>query len=52
MLVKPETLRAAEALGAKIRDEDGTDGAVAAFYKHLPLLNMRCASSLSAWDHR
>ncbi|KAL8283480.1 hypothetical protein RQP46_005583 [Phenoliferia psychrophenolica] len=41
-LVKSETLLAAAALGDTIRDEDGTEAAVAAFYKHLPLMNMRC----------
>jgi UDP:flavonoid glycosyltransferase YjiC (YdhE family) len=38
--------KAAEALGEKIRSHDGARDGVASFYKHLPLLNMRCDSSL------
>lgn len=38
------TQLAAQKLGETIRDEDGVKGTVEAFYRHLPLLNMRYVS--------
>lgn len=36
---------AAERMGEQIRAEDGVQEGVMSFYKHLPLLNMRCGCS-------
>lgn len=51
-LIKPETLKAAQELGAKIREEDGVEKALNSFETHLPLLNMRCdadSSKAACW---
>ncbi|KAG8920357.1 hypothetical protein FRC02_000954 [Tulasnella sp. 418] len=37
-----EAKLAAEAMGLKIRSEDGARSGLESFHKHLPLLNMRC----------
>ncbi|KAJ3506956.1 hypothetical protein NLJ89_g6575 [Agrocybe chaxingu] len=48
----PPAKSAAKQLAQKIRDEDGVRKGVESFYKHLPLLNMRCdldPSRLAVW---
>ncbi|KAG9082424.1 hypothetical protein FS749_006850 [Ceratobasidium sp. UAMH 11750] len=40
--LSPQTLEAATALGAMIRQEDGAKNGVQSFHRHLPLLHMRC----------
>ncbi|CAA7270416.1 unnamed protein product [Cyclocybe aegerita] len=53
----PQAKRAARNLARNIRDEDGVRKGVESFYRHLPLLNMRCdldPSRLAVWwatDH-
>nr|GAT54436.1 glycosyltransferase family 1 protein [Mycena chlorophos] len=47
-----EARRAARGLAEKIRSEDGTRSGVDSFYRHLPLLNMRCdvdPTRLAVW---
>ncbi|KAF7298465.1 Glycosyltransferase family 1 protein [Mycena kentingensis (nom. inval.)] len=51
-LTSKEAGRAAGRLAEQIRNEDGTRSGVESFYRHLPLLNMRCdvdTSRLAAW---
>ncbi|KAG8959203.1 hypothetical protein FRC03_008289 [Tulasnella sp. 419] len=46
---------AAEGMGAKIRSENGPEKGVESFYRHLPLLNMRCdlyPDRLAVWWSR
>ncbi|KAH7911918.1 glycosyltransferase family 1 protein [Hygrophoropsis aurantiaca] len=40
--ISPGAQRAAKSMAEKIKHEDGLDKGVNSFYKHLPLLNMRC----------
>ncbi|KAF8177615.1 glycosyltransferase family 1 protein [Pholiota molesta] len=50
--VSPEAKASASNLALKIHEEDGVNKGVEAFYKHLPLLNMRCdldPSRLAVW---
>ncbi|KAF9484985.1 glycosyltransferase family 1 protein [Pholiota conissans] len=50
--VSPAAKSAAASLAVKIREEKGVDKGVEMFYKHLPLLNMRCdldPSRLAVW---
>ncbi|KAF4614700.1 hypothetical protein D9613_003312 [Agrocybe pediades] len=50
--ISPEAKEAARHLAQKIHDEDGVKKGVESFYKHLPLLNMRCdldPTRLAVW---
>ncbi|KAF8589708.1 glycosyltransferase family 1 protein [Ramaria rubella] len=50
--VSPSAQAAAEGLGVQIRKENGIADGVQSFYRHLPLLNMRCdldTSRIAVW---
>ncbi|KAF8596221.1 glycosyltransferase family 1 protein [Ceratobasidium sp. AG-I] len=42
MALSPDTLSAAQRIGELIRSEDGAKMGAESFFRHLPLLNMRC----------
>ncbi|THH04471.1 hypothetical protein EW145_g5499 [Phellinidium pouzarii] len=51
-VVKPGSQEAAHRLSRQIQAEDGTENGVLSFYRHLPLLNMRCdidPSRIAVW---
>ncbi|KDQ59788.1 glycosyltransferase family 1 protein [Jaapia argillacea MUCL 33604] len=51
-VLTPTARRAAERMGEQIRGEDGVANGLQSFYKHLPLLNMRCdliPSKVAVW---
>ncbi|KZV90217.1 UDP-Glycosyltransferase/glycogen phosphorylase [Exidia glandulosa HHB12029] len=50
--ISPEAKTAAAGLAQSIVNEDGVEGGVDSFYRHLPLLNMRCdldPSRVAVW---
>ncbi|TDL28120.1 glycosyltransferase family 1 protein [Rickenella mellea] len=50
--LRPEAQAAAKRMGQEIRNEDGVANGASSFYKHLPLLNMRCdldPSRVAVW---
>ena len=52
---KPETLERAQELGAKIREEKGTDVGAQSFHRHLNVDNLRCSivpSRTAVWRVR
>jgi hypothetical protein len=52
LLLNERTLQTAEAIKECMLKEDGVDGALQAFYKHLPVENMLCDVSLFRGEYR
>jgi hypothetical protein len=52
LLLNERTLQTAEAIKECMMKEDGVDGALQAFYKHLPVENMVCDVSLFRGEYR
>ena len=51
-LLDPTVQRNVQVLSERMSDEDGVEGACAAFYKHLPLESMLCEVSLFRGEYR
>jgi hypothetical protein len=52
LLLSDKILSAASSMASAMTKEDGIEGAVCAFYKHLPLENMLCDISLFKGEYR
>jgi len=52
VLFSPTTIQAVAIVGEKMRAENGVEGAIHAFYKHLPLSDMLCDVSILLGESR